>query len=128
MGLVQYMAREALKELDNRSREFYEFVMPAIDIFEDGSDLVVMIDLPGFAKKDIKLRIIKDVLSINAKRDPEDIIGTVHLRHRPSQINKKVVLPLSLGEDETVVGAAKYVDGVLILRIPIPKSSDIPVS
>ena len=48
------MARELAKELDGRSREFYEFVMPAIDIIEEGNDLVVTIDLPGFAKKDIK--------------------------------------------------------------------------
>jgi HSP20 family protein len=52
-GIGRYVARELAKELDCRSREFYEFVMPAIDIIEEGNDLVVTIDLPGFAKKDI---------------------------------------------------------------------------
>jgi len=73
MGFAEYMAKEFMKELGNRSREFYEFIMPAIDMFEDGSELVITIDLPGFAKKDIKLRIIGNVLSINAKREPEEI-------------------------------------------------------
>jgi HSP20 family molecular chaperone IbpA len=27
--------------------------MPAIDILEEGNDLIVTIDLPGFAKKEI---------------------------------------------------------------------------
>ena len=45
------------KELDGRSREFYEFVMPAIDIIEEGNDIVVTIDLPGFAKKYINLKL-----------------------------------------------------------------------
>ncbi|MDQ3851688.1 MAG: hypothetical protein M3299_02520 [Thermoproteota archaeon] len=56
------------RELDGRSREFYEFVMPAIDIIEEGNDLVVTIDLPCFAKKDINLRIIRNVLYITAER------------------------------------------------------------
>ncbi|HJU94627.1 MAG TPA: hypothetical protein VJ643_01225 [Nitrososphaera sp.] len=62
------MAREMAKELDGRSREFYEFVMPAIDIIEESNDLVVTIDLPGFAKKYINLRIIGNILYMTAKR------------------------------------------------------------
>src|SRR5918999_4704941 len=104
MGLGQYMAKEIMKELGNRSREFYEFVMPAIDIVEDANDLVVKIDLPGFAKKDIKLRIVEDILSISAKREDEEVIGTVYYKHRPTQIDKKVALPISIGDGEKVVG------------------------
>ena len=28
MGIAQYMAKEMMKEIGNRSREFYEFVLP----------------------------------------------------------------------------------------------------
>jgi HSP20 family protein len=128
MGIAQYMAKEMMKEIGNRSREFYEFVLPAIDIFEDGNELVVLIDLPGFSKNDIKLRIVNNVLSINAKREVEDPVGTVYFKHRPTQISKKVALPLSLEDGEEATGMAKYVDGVVSLRIPMPKSSIIPVS
>lgn len=128
MGIAQYMAKEMMKEIGNRSREFYEFVLPAIDMYEDGNDLVVLIDLPGFAKNDIKLRIVKNMLSISAKRDVEEPVGTVYYKHRPSHINKKVVLPISLEDGDEATGMAKYVDGVVSLRIPMPKSSIIPVS
>jgi HSP20 family protein len=128
MGLGQYMAKEVMKELGNRSREFYEFVMQAIDMVEDGNDLIIMIDLPGFAKKDIKLRIIENILSINAKKEPEENLGTVYYRHRPIRLDKKVVLPISVNDDGKVVGTAKYTDGVVTLRIPIPKSSNIPIT
>jgi hypothetical protein len=37
---------ELTKELRKRSREFFEFVMPAIDMVEEKNDLVVRIDLP----------------------------------------------------------------------------------
>ena len=127
MGFAEYMAKE-FKELGNRSREFYEFIMPAIDMFEDGSELVITVDLPGFAKKDIKLRIIGNVLSINAKREPEENLGTVYYRQRPNYIDKKVPLPFSISDDEKVIGTAKYVEGVIALKIQIPRSSNIPIT
>jgi HSP20 family protein len=129
MGLGQYMAKEFMKELGNRSKEFFEFIMPAIDMVEDGNDLMIIIDLPGFAKKDIKLRIVENVLSINARREPEENMGTVYYRQRPSVIEKKIILPISVSDDDDgkVVGTAKYVDGVVTLRMPIPMSSNIPI-
>jgi HSP20 family molecular chaperone IbpA len=128
MGIGGYMARGIAKELDNRSREFYEFVMPAIDIVEDGSDLMVTVDLPGFAKKDINLRITGNVLSISAKRDQGEALGTVYYRHRPAKIEKKVLLPISVKEEDKVVGKATYENGVVTLKIPIPKSTNIPIT
>jgi HSP20 family molecular chaperone IbpA len=127
MGLGQYMAKEIMKELSNRSREFYEFVMPPIDMVEDGNDLIVIIDLPGFAKKDIKLRIIENILSISADRKSEENFGTTYYRHRPVRLDKKIVLPISINDDNKVVGTAKYADGIVTLRIPIPKSTSIPI-
>jgi len=122
------VARGLAKEIDNRSREFYEFVTPAIDMVEDGSDLVVTIDLPGFAKKDINLRITGNVLSISAKRDQEEALGTVYYRHRPAKIEKKVLLPIAVKEEDKVVGKASYENGVVTIKIPIPKSTNIPVT
>lgn len=129
MGLAQYMAKEFMKELGNRSKEFFEFIMPAIDMVEDGNDLMIIIDLPGFAKKDIKLRIVENVLSINARREPEENMGTVYYRQRPSVIEKKIILPISVSDDDDgkVVGTAKYVDGVVTLRMPILMSGNIPI-
>jgi HSP20 family protein len=129
MGIGRYVARELAREMDGRSREFYEFVMPAIDIIEEGSDLVVTIDLPGFAKKDINLRIVGNVLYITAKREQAEPLGTVYYRHRPLKIDKRVLLPISLKDQEVkVVGKATYENGIVTLRIPIPKSTNIPIT
>ncbi len=83
MGIGRYVARELARELDGRSREFYEFVMPAIDIIEEGNDLIVTIDLPGFVKKDIHLRIIGNVLYITANKEQAESLGTIYYGHRP---------------------------------------------
>ena len=119
------------KGLDDFSREFYEFTMPAMDIFEneDGNELIVIIDLPGFAKKDIHLSIDEDILSIRAKRASEEELrtGSVYYKHRPRQIDKKTILPISPRESEKVVGTAAYVDGVITVRIPTGESNNIQI-
>ena len=128
MSIGRYMAREIPRELDNRSRDFYEFVMPAVDIVEDGSELVVTIDLPGFAKKDISLRIEGNLLAVSARKEIAEPTGTIHQRHRPARIEKKVVLPISVAEDEKIVGKATYADGVVTLKIPLPRTSNITIT
>ncbi len=46
MGLV----KEVMKEIGNKSREFYEFVLPPIDMYLNENNLKVVIVIPGFAK------------------------------------------------------------------------------
>jgi HSP20 family molecular chaperone IbpA len=123
----EHMAGEVMKELGAKSKQIYQYLLPAVDMFEDGNELVIIIDLPGFSKKDINLRITGGVLSISAKRDPEEHLGTTYYSQRPNQINKRVLLPIAVPEDEKIVGTAKFSDGVIILRIPIPKSSNISI-
>ncbi len=118
MGLVRHMAKEVLKEIGNRSREFYEFVLPPVDMYLDGDDLIVTIDMAGFDKKDIKLRIKGNILSINAKREDE-YDGTMIWRQRPQVIDKKIRLPADIKEGEEEISSAKFSQGVITLKIPI---------
>jgi HSP20 family protein len=122
------MAKEFIREIGNRSREFYEFVMPPVDIYESGPDLVIAIDLPGFQKKDIHLSISKDTLSIKAKRVLEDDIITLHYRQRPMRIEKRIPLPVSLTDQENINSKATYLNGVITLKIPLPQTSNIPIT
>ena len=126
MGLVGYMTKEVLKEIGNKTREFYEFVLPPIDMLQDGDNLIVTIDMPGFDKKDIKLRINGNILSINAKRET-DHDGTIIWHQRPHVIDKKIRLPIDVKEGEEAVGSAKYLHGVLILKIPTKHGKDIAI-
>ena len=49
--------------------------MLAIEMTEGGGDdLVGIIDLPGFTKKDINLRVICNVLYISAKREQTEAV------------------------------------------------------
>jgi len=127
MGLGKYMAKELMKEIGNKSREFFEFVMPPVDIVEDGNELVIVADLAGFDKKDISLRINDSVLTISATREPVEHVGTSYWKQRPLKIEKKVHLPIKIKEDEEALGKATYEKGVLEIRIPIKGRATISI-
>jgi HSP20 family protein len=116
MGFGNYMVKEVMKEIGNKSREFYEFILPPVDMILQNDSLIVTIDMPGFDKKEIKLRLNGNILSINAKREDETE-GTVIWRQRPHLIDKKVRLPIEVKDDEDPGASAKYRDGVLTLTI-----------
>jgi len=120
MGLVKHVAKEFFKEVDDKSREFFEFVLPPIDLHEENDNLVVTVDIPGFVKNDIKVSMNGNVLSINAeKKDNKN--GRTIMNQRPRVIDKKMRLPITVKEGEEKVNSAKYADGVLTIEIPITK-------
>jgi HSP20 family molecular chaperone IbpA len=116
--------KEMIKEIGNKSREFYEFVLPPIDMHLNDENLKVVIDIPGFSKKDIELSLCGDILSIKAEKviDEKDS-KTLISNQRPNMINKKVRLPIEIKEGEEKIESAKYQDGVLVLVIPVTKKS-----
>lgn len=126
MGLGYYMVKEAMREIGNKSREFYEFILPPVDIVIQNENLVVSVDMPGFDKKDIKLRIHGHMLSINAKRETVKD-GTIIWRQRPNIVDKKIRLPMRVKEDEDLNASARYQDGVLELKIPIKGGKNITI-
>ena len=120
MGLVKHVAKEFFKEIDDKSREFFEFVLPPIDLHEENDNLIVTVDIPGFEKSDIKVSMNSNMLSINAEK--KDVAnGRTIMKQRPRVIDKKMRLPITVKEGEEKVNSAKYVDGVLTIEIPIAK-------
>jgi HSP20 family protein len=125
MGLV----KEVIKEIGNKSREFYEFVLPPIDMYLNDENLKIVIDIPGFTKKEIELSLCGDILSINAKKtidekESESLISN----QRPNVIDKKIRLPIEIKQGEEKIESAKYENGILTLIIPvIKKGKDITI-
>jgi len=120
MGLVKHVAKEFFKEVDDKSREFFEFVLPPIDLHEENDNLVVTVDIPGFVKNDIKVSMNGNVLSINAEKK-DNANGRPIMKQRPRVVDKKMRLPITVKEGEEKVNSAKYADGVLTIEIPITK-------
>ncbi len=126
MGIANYMAKEVMREIGNKSREFYEFILPPVDMVLQNDSLIVTIDMPGFDKKEIKLRLNGNILSINATRE-ETTEGTVIWKQRPRSIDKKIRLPIAVKDDENPAASAKYRDGVLTFTIPAKTGKNITI-
>ena len=118
MGLV----KDVIKEIGNKSREFYEFVLPPIDMYLNDENLKIVIDIPGFTKKEIELSLCGDILSINAKKiiDEKELESLIS-NQRPNVIDKKIRLPMEIKQGEEKIESAKYENGILTLIIPITK-------
>lgn len=118
MGLVN----DVIKEIGNKSREFYEFVLPPIDMYLNDDSLKVVIDIPGFVKKDIELTLCGNILSIKAqKKINEKEAESLISNQRPNLIDKKIRLPIHIKQGEEKIESAKYEDGILTLIIPVTK-------
>ena len=123
MGLARHMAKEVMREIGNKSREFYEFVLPPVDMHLEANNLVVIADIPGFNKDDIKLTIRGNVLSIKAEKKVSNKKDEIICNQRPNVIDKKIRLPIKIKEGEEKVNSAKYQDGVLTIKIPTSSSA-----
>jgi len=118
MGFV----KEVIKEIGNKSREFYEFILPPIDMYLNEDSLKVVIDIPGFSKKDIQLTLCGDVLSIKAQKTiDEKELETLISNQRPNVIDKKIRLPINIKQGEEKIESAKYQNGILTLIISVTK-------
>lgn len=122
MELVKSMAKEMMKEIGNKSREFYEFVLPPVDMYLEDDELTVLIDMPGFEKKDIKISLDGNILSIQACKEISDNDNhNLICNQRPNIIDKKMSLPVDVKDEEDAVSSAKYSQGVLTITIPVQK-------
>ena len=118
MGLV----KEVIKEIGNKSREFYEFVLPPVDMYRYENSLKIVIDIPGFSKEDIKLTLCEDILSIKAQRTiDENDSDSLILNQRPNIIDKKIRIPIEISQEGEKIESAKYENGILTLTIPVTK-------
>lgn len=118
--LLERLSKGFMKDVGARSREVYELLLPAVDMYEDGSELVIVMDMPGFEKEKIKTRLSEHYLVVSARREPEEIDGMIYWEQRPLHVRKRIALPVKIetdSEDETLV--AKYDNGVLTVRLPI---------
>lgn len=92
-----------------------------IDIFKEDNQYVVLIDMPGFNRDDIKVDFKEDVLMITAEKAEEETNGKEYYfknRSRKS-VNRKIRFN-DVSQDQI---EGSYDNGVLKLVLPI----EIPV-
>lgn len=93
-----------------------------IDLRDEGEQLVVVADLPGYDSADIDVTLPNErTLKIVAERESEaetDDEGIYVRRERRESVRRSVSLPDAVDDDTT---SASYEDGVL--RVTLPKQT-----
>lgn len=125
--IVNHLSTEVLREFEAMSRDAFELLLPPTDVFEDSSDLIIMLDMPGFDKNNIKTRLSESTLTVSAKRAPPERDGISYWQQRPLKINKRIQLPLKVNIQEDGETKAIYGNGVLIIRLPVKGTGKIVI-
>jgi HSP20 family protein len=95
--------------------------VPALDVWENESELVYAFDLPGVEEKEIQIEVADDTLTVSAERTR--VNETVEDRfyrfeRRFGTFSRAIGLPP--GTDESKI-AAEYNAGVLEVHVPKPE-------
>ena len=89
------------------------------DIKETDKSYILDIDLPGYAKEDIKIDVTNGYLTINAKTNKEVNEGDKHNYVRRERFTGEVSRSFYVGEDvETDKITASFKNGILSLEVP----------
>jgi HSP20 family protein len=94
---------------------------PPINVFQQGDDLVAILELPGIDKGGLQLEAKNNTIRISGKKEIVYDEGTsVHRRERHSgTFDRTLTVPIQIDADRI---KAEYRDGVLALFIPRAES------
>jgi HSP20 family protein len=88
-----------------------------VNVFQQGDDLVAIVELPGVQKEDLNVQAKENTIRIAGRKAidyPENV--SLHRRERLSGIfDRTLVVPMQIDPDGI---KAEYSDGLLALFIP----------
>lgn len=91
----------------------------AVDVFRDGSDLIVRAPVAGAKPNDLDIHVHHDLLTIRGQRSHKRSIEEHDWMHREcywGSFSRTILLPEDV---ESERAQASYVNGVLEIRLPI---------
>jgi HSP20 family molecular chaperone IbpA len=93
---------------------------PRLDVYEKEGELIVKADLPGLKKENVKVEYMEGDLVLTGERREEKEVREENLYRAERAFGTFYRrLPLSFAPDPALI-VAKFGDGVLEVRIPIP--------
>lgn len=110
--------KEKVSSTEERTRNVM-YYKPDVDIFETENEIVIEADVPGVDTKSIDIDLNNDILTIEAKINPDAYEGLTPLysEYRVGHYYRKFALDTTISQSDI---KAKMQNGVL--RIALPKS------
>jgi HSP20 family protein len=95
--------------------------LPAVDVWETESELVLSFDLPGIPEDQIAVELDDNVLTVSGRRERTSEHSNdryYRFERRYGNFSRSVTLPTGVSEDAI---KADYTDGVLEVHVPKPE-------
>lgn len=145
MTLVKFKPSNELATINSRMKKFFEdfdapfwgdwnwknfdvntsVFTPRVDVTEDNENLYVEADIPGVDKKDVKVSVVGDVLTISGEKKKEsrdENKNYYRLERTSGSFSRSFTLPSEIHTDKI---GAEFKEGVL--RITLPKTEEAKV-
>jgi HSP20 family protein len=107
-------ARSASDWLQNRTASSGPF--PPINVFQQGEDILAIVELPGVDKEQLKIEAKENTIRISGKKNVAYPAGSAHRRERTfGEFDRTISLPINVEADGI---NAEYRDGILALVLP----------
>jgi len=90
-------------------------VAPAVDVFENKDELLILADVPGVGKEDFTIHLEKGKLTIEARRNEPAQGNLLASEYRPFDYRRTFLVPQGIDADKIV---AELNQGVLRLHLP----------
>jgi len=97
---------------------------PAVDVVRSNGDLVVRADVPGVKPEEIEIAVADDTLTLSGQHEETkeaEEAGFVRRERHFGAFSRSIALPK--GVDAKKIKATTK-DGVLELKVPLPKEAD----
>jgi HSP20 family protein len=112
-------ARSASDWLQNQTTSQGPF--PPINVFQQGQDMLAVIELPGVDKNDLQIQAKNNTIRISGRKAvtyPDEV--SLHRRERMrGEFDRTITLPVQIDADHI---KAEYRDGILALFLPRSES------
>lgn len=144
MTLVKFNPTSELDTINKRLKKFFEdfdspffggdwsvkpfnssVFTPRVDVTEDNENLYVHAEIPGVEKKDIKINVTGDVLTLSGEKKTEqrdEKKNYYRIERNYGSFSRSFTLPAEIKVDKI---SAEYNDGVL--NITLPKTEEAKV-
>jgi HSP20 family protein len=148
------LSQDSLRELENLSRRLNGVLerrgtaprdnqetmasadwAPVVDVVESESEFVLLAELPGIEKSDVKLTVEAGILTLTGQREQEQAIDGKSARYHRSEraygrFARSFSVPESVDEQRL---SAEFRNGILTVRLPKaekakPRSVEVRVS
>ncbi len=95
-----------------------EEIMPSMDIFEQGDDVVVKAELPGMKKEEIEVSVTDNTMTISGEKKQEEKVekkNYFRMERSYGSFTRSFHLPTEVQSDKA---KAEFENGILTISLP----------